>query len=220
MRWTKIDETTRPDHFYLEEGDSCYHLREYFARKGYQGGETNQLILNLKIAPSVATANQKRGYWKEQAITRCAADLRGSMSREVVEKVTWVPVPPSSAVGEPDYDDRLLRVLRRAFGGYNVDIRELLRQRESTIPDHKANDRISMDALRDILAIDHAVVEARPLGERIVLFDDVLTSGKHFKCCEYRIREALPDGPPVVGMFIARSVRSSPFEEFAALDDQ
>ncbi len=32
MRWTKIDETTRSDHFYLDEADECFHMREYFAR--------------------------------------------------------------------------------------------------------------------------------------------------------------------------------------------
>src|SRR5262245_8189751 len=98
MRWTKIDETTRQDHCYLQEADECFHLREYFSRKGYQGGETNQLIFNLKIEPSVIAASSRRGFWKEQAITRCADDLRASITRELIEKVTWVPVPPSRAV--------------------------------------------------------------------------------------------------------------------------
>jgi len=219
MRWTKIDEITRPDHFYLEEADQCFHLRDYFSRQGYQRGDTNQLIFNFKIPPTVVAANPKRGYWKEQAIARVAADLRGSISRELIEKVTWVPVPPSSVVADPDYDDRLVRTLKRAFAGYNVDIRELIRQSESTIPDHRGSERSSIDALRDILEIDDAVLDGRPLGERIVLFDDVLTTGKHFKCCEYRIREALPDGPPVIGMFIARSVRPNPFDEFEDLGE-
>lgn len=35
-------------HFYLDEGDDCYFFGEYTARRGYNFGETNQLIYNLK----------------------------------------------------------------------------------------------------------------------------------------------------------------------------
>jgi hypothetical protein len=218
MRWTKIDETTRPDHYYLAEPDQVYHLREYSVRKGWSCGETNQLIYNLKISPSEIAANPKRQYWKDQAIARCASDIRSSLSRELVERVTWVPVPPSSVVGDPDYDDRLVRVLRQAFAGYNADIRELMRQTVTTAPDHKAGDRTSYDELLEILAVDRHLLAQRQPGDRFILFDDVLTTGKHLKCCEARLREELPFGPAVVGMYIARSIRPSPFEDFEDLD--
>jgi predicted amidophosphoribosyltransferase len=41
--------------------------------------------------------------------------------------------------------------------------------------------------------------------ERIALFDDVLTSGKHYKCCERRLHEALP-ATPIHGVFLLRRV--------------
>jgi predicted amidophosphoribosyltransferase len=40
---------------------------------------------------------------------------------------------------------------------------------------------------------------------QIALFDDVLTSGKHYKCCQRRLREALPS-TPIAGVFLARRV--------------
>jgi hypothetical protein len=38
-----------------------------------------------------------------------------------------------------------------------------------------------------------------------VLFDDLLTTGKHYKCCERRLREVVAD-MPVSGLFVARRV--------------
>lgn len=48
QRLTKIDDLTRPDHFYLTPEDACYFLGEYTARKGYAFSPTNQLVLNFK----------------------------------------------------------------------------------------------------------------------------------------------------------------------------
>lgn len=218
MRLTWIDETTRPDHSYLVEADRCFHIREYFARQGYQGGETNQLIFNYKIRPSVVAAHPRRGFYKERAVAQFAADLRASVSRENAQRVTWVPIPPSKVRGHADYDDRLLRTLRLAFYDYDVDIRELLTQTESTESDHTRAARLEHHELRALLRFDHAAHQVQPVRERIVLLDDVLTTGKHYKCCEYVIREALPNGPDVVGIFIARSVRPNPLDEFENLD--
>ena len=51
-RLTGIDDTNRGQHYYLEEGDRCWFIGEYFAGKGYEGGGTNQLIFNLKCKPT------------------------------------------------------------------------------------------------------------------------------------------------------------------------
>ena len=42
-------------------------------------------------------------------------------------------------------------------------------------------------------------------GRRVVVVDDVLTTGKHYKCCERRLREVLAD-IPIGGLFVARRV--------------
>ena len=214
MRWTKIDDTTRANHFCLAAEDECYHLREYFSRKSYKGGETNQLIFNLKISPTTAASNSNRGYYKRQAVERCASELRTSISREAAESVTWVPIPPSKSESHPDFDPRIVQVLQRAFVGYNVDVRSLLKQTTSTEADHLAEVRIDEDELFGFLEVDRAQLAIRPLRERIVLFDDVLTTGKHFKCCERRIKEVVPQGYPIIGMFIARAVRPGPLDDF------
>jgi len=121
----------------------------------------------------------------------------------LVESCTWVPVPPSQQADDPDFDDRLERTLLLAFESYDVDIRSLLFQTRSTSRDHAGRARLSEQALLDILRVDKSQLMPRAVRERVVLFDDVLTSGKHFKCCERRLREVLPD-TPIAGIFLMR----------------
>jgi hypothetical protein len=206
-RLTGIDETNRGQHHYLEEDDGCWYLGEYFAGKGYQGGGTNQLIFNLKMKPSIARQNPARGRYKEDAIN----DVATALTRILVpvDRVlwTWVPVPTSKCVGHPDYDDRLHRILATAFQRDQADVRQLLRQTQSTEADHAAQSRLTPEALEAVLEVDQAALTQRPIRERgIVLFDDVLTTGKHFKCCQRMLRQVVAPDTRIIGVFVARRV--------------
>jgi hypothetical protein len=48
VRFRKIDDQNRRDHYYVDAGDECFYLWEYTAGKRYDYSETNQLISNLK----------------------------------------------------------------------------------------------------------------------------------------------------------------------------
>lgn len=209
-RLTRIDETNRADHLFLKETDRCLFFGEYFARTGYQGGDTNQLIINFKCKPSIAATNPGRRHWKDRAVQDIAAGVRRVIGQRNAERLTWVPIPPSKVAGHPDYDDRLMRTLAVAFNGYDVDVRMLLRQSESTRADHESGDRLTPEALYEVLEFDHAVMDERPLREGIVLFDDLLTTGKHFKCCERRLREIVLSSVPIIGVFVARRILPDP----------
>ncbi len=216
-RLTGIDETNRDQHVYLQTGDRCFFFGEYFAGKGYQGGGTNQFMFNFKCKPSDAATNPGRKMYKERAVAAIAAGLRKAISRENVERLTFVPIPPSKVVGHADYDDRLMRALVSAFHGYDADIRLLLRQNGSTESDHTASGRLSPEALDALLQIDTVRLAERPLRQSIVLFDDLLTTGKHFKCCERRLRDVVPAAVPIVGVFVARRILSNPIDDFEDL---
>lgn len=215
-RLTWIDETNRADHRFLAEGDRCLFLGEYFAGKSYKGGGTNQLIFNFKCPPSKAAASAGRKNWKERAINEIAAGLRATVAtQENAESVTWVPIPTSKVCGHPEYDDRLIRTLWLAFTGYRPDIRLLLRQAESTDADHVSGFRITVETLYDLLAVDQTALASQPIRPGgIVLFDDVLTTGKHFKCCQHRLKEALSPETEITGLFVARRVLPNPFDDF------
>ncbi len=216
-RLTWIDDTNRHQHIYLQPGDRCLFFGEYFAGKGYQGGGTNQLIFNFKCKPSAAATNPARGNHKERAIASIAAGLRRSLAPESVERMTFVPIPTSKIRGHADFDDRLMRSLATAFSGYNADVRLLLQQANSTESDHTAGNRLSPDELHSLLQIDQTALAATALRETIVLFDDVITTGKHFKSCERRLRDEIPAAVPIIGLFIARRILSDPSDDFETI---
>lgn len=200
-----LDDGMRTDHAYLTAADQCWCLAEYHPGASYRVSEVNQLIVNLKCRPSIASADPRRMHYKIRAIDAVARALRAALSRSSVESATWIPIPPSRPACDADYDDRLARILAQAFDGYDLDLRRLLYQTEITSPDHTTARRLSEEALYRIIGLDRALLDIRPLRARIVLFDDVLTTGKHYKCCERRLRETLA-AIPIGGLFVARRV--------------
>ncbi len=199
----RLDEASRADHIYLSASDRCAFLMQYLGGRGYRAGGCNQLLQNFKCRPTLAVHDARLGHYKRRAIECLAGWLRAAVPRHMAESCTWVPIPPSRKPGDPDFDDRLQCTLRLAFRDYDCDLRALLRQTRSTAGDHEGRARLAERALLEITRVDHACLAARPVRPRIVLFDDVLTSGKHFKCCARRLGEALP-GIPVLGVFLMR----------------
>jgi hypothetical protein len=201
-RLTKIDDLTRPDHWYLETDDTCYYLGEYTARRGYAFSDTNQLIFNLKKPPD----RKGRPEWrhKERAIQIAGRALRANFKDEALAgTATLVPIPPSKAKGDLMYDDRILRVVQEICRGLDADIRELVCQHESTNPVHGSEVRLTPEQLAENYYIDEAV--ANPAPRLIFVFDDVLTTGSHFKGVKRVLQERYL-GVEVLGFFIARRV--------------
>lgn len=186
----------------------------------YRGGDTNQLIVSFKCPPTTTAMNIGRGTWKSRAINEVAVAIRSAVGKRNAKELTWVPVPPSKAVGHADYDDRLSRTLEKAFLGFDADVRLLLRQATSTKSDHDSPERLTPEELLAIAELDRDAFNSRPIGRGIVLFDDVLASGKHFKCCETRLRDVVPPHVPIIGVFVARSVRPNPLDDFDDLSGQ
>jgi hypothetical protein len=203
----RLDEASRADHIYLSASDRCAFLAQYCSGSRRDSDSRNgwcrQLIRNFKCEPSRALWDRRRGRYKQEAIETLGAWLRQAVPRRLAESCTWVPIPPSQRPDDPEFDDRLARTLLLAFEGYEIDVRSLLYQSRSTARDHARRARLSEQVLFEILRIDEVQLLRRPVRGRVVLFDDVLTSGKHFKCCERRLREVLPDAP-IAGIFLMR----------------
>ena len=201
LRFTKIDDLTRGDHWHLTPDDRCFFLGEYTARAGYAFSETNQLISNSKKSPE----RRGRPEWryKGEAIRKVAGMFRDALPEDWLRTVTLVPIPPSKAKGDPLYDDRMLRMLQTLGRGLEVDIRELILQRESMAAVHESEDRPSLEQLIRNYYIDEAVAEPPPTA--VALFDDLLTAGAHFKAAQAMIANRYP-GVPTAGIFIARRV--------------
>lgn len=210
QRLTKIDDLTRPDHFYLTPEDACYFLGEYTARKGYAFSATNQLVLNFK--KSLDKRGTPQWKYKDRAIREAAAAMRGSLTGDLLDRITLVPIPPSKAKTDPLYDDRLVQMLHALRPQPRLDIRELIVQRASMAAAHDQANRPRPEEIQANYAIDENLLQPKP--ENIALVDDVLTTGAHFRAACSVVQQAFPD-VSIVGLFIARRVPEAvDFEEF------
>ena len=205
-----LDETTRGEHWALARDDHCLFLGEYLPGASWAGGAFNSLVLDFKRAPSRILASPYPAAvrrFKKLAIETVALALRRGFGRATVETaLTFVPLPTSKRPGDDDYCDRLARALQRAFEGWDADIRPLLRLKASSRADHERHaERVRRGELLELMELDLAQLE-RPLRPMIVLFDDVLTSGKHVSVAKARIRERFP-GQPIVAVLVGRVSR-------------
>jgi hypothetical protein len=200
QRLTKIDDLTRPDHSYLTADDDCYFIGEYTARRGFAFSSTNNLILNFK-KPMDRRNRPAEWPYKGRAIEQAAAMFRTSLNERARETLTFVPVPPSKARGDPLYDDRLEQMLRRIWPGQATDVRELVKQPVSTPAVHDSTDRPTPTVLEGRYVIDRALRDPAP--QVIAVVDDVITTGAHFIATRNMLMREFP-GTKIVGLFIAR----------------
>jgi hypothetical protein len=207
-RLVSIDPTTCNA---LAEDDECFHIGEFTAHGGYEAGETNQTIMNLKKSPSSASSGER--WWKQRAIEvwgdRLAEHLRLDRA---ADRVTFVPAPGSKPIGHADYDDRMLQVLQRMAGARNdLDIRSVLATKTARPAQHDGP-RLSVNELKQTLEIDHTELRV-PLRSTVLVIDDVITQGVTFRAIQAILKEQL-GVRRVVGIFLARTVwpQKSPFD--------
>jgi len=200
LRLTKVD-TLAPDHWYLAEADMCFFLGEYTTGGGYQFSPTNQLILNLK--KSVDRRGRREWHHKERAIQEVAAALRAAL-QELLDRITFVPIPPSKAKDHPLYDDRMTQVCKAVRPRPPADVRELIVQRVSTPAAHESPIRPTPQDIAALYEVDIPLAHSPP-GDVICIVDDVLTTGAHFVAAQSLLKRQFP-ATPVIGVFVARRV--------------
>lgn len=212
LRLTKIDELTRSDHYYLDESDSCYFFGEYTARQGFSHSETNQLILNLK------KGNDKKGTYayryKGIAIQQVANLITNNIGN--LNDYTFVPIPPSKCTSDTAYDDRITAILRlcQQRNG-NMQFRELVSQRISMEASHSSAVRPTPAQIEANYHFNPNLIQG--IRNTIVIFDDVLTAGSHYKAMKNIITNYLPD-VGVMGLFVARTERDAEWIDESDLD--
>ena len=206
-RLTKIDDLTRPDHTFLEPEDECFYLGEYTARKGFAFSETNNLINNLR--KPMGRRGRPEWRYKESAIITCGRMLREAINEEWLGAAMLVPVPGSKMKGDAEYDDRMPRILQALGRGRELDIRELVIMTRNVSQSHLIEDRVTISELIASMTIDETCAEPAPAT--IGIFDDVLTTGRHFKAVQSVLRDRFPD-VPMVGVFIARRAPEATLE--------
>lgn len=197
----RIDNSTLDDHWYLAEEDCCFFLGEYVPYVGPGYSEVNQLVYNFKKSPE--RKNRPEYNYKKEAIRRIAQMFQESLPIEWLMTLTLVPIPPSKTKNDPLHDTRILDMLYmlQTRIGLKLDIRELIIQTESTPASHESDERPSPKELMGNWLINNEVAEPRP--KKIALFDDLITTGAHFKAAQTIIKKRY-DGVFVGGIFFAR----------------
>jgi hypothetical protein len=114
-------------------------------------------------------------------------------------------VPPSKYRGDPAYDDRLLQVCRLVAAPRPLDIRQLVVQSQSIAAAHEAADgqRPTVEDLLAIYRLDEVV--ANPEPRRVLIFDDVLTAGTHYRAIHSVLSRRFPEAV-IRALFVARRV--------------
>lgn len=212
----KIDKALLQDHYHLECDDLCGFLGEYNPRgnlpfsKYIQNG-LNSLILNFK--KPVDRLGESSGKYKARAINEISEMLLGAGEsfNAWLKQATLVPIPPSKSKDDPLYDNRMLQVLQKLNVDGSLDVRELVLQRQSTPASHRSAVRPSLAAIGQNYYVNER--EDHELRGSIGLFDDVVTTGAHFKAAKMLLTEKFGD-VTIYGIFVARRVpRSLDVEE-------
>ncbi|WP_140636172.1 hypothetical protein [Methylibium rhizosphaerae] len=209
-----IDDSNRSAHYYLAPDDECYFLHEFTARKGFGFSPGNQFIFNFKKSPTKRLEAQYQH--KVKAIRWAIATYRSIFDQVagVYEGATFSPIPPSKASDHAEYDDRMWQVVSGICEGKGADARELIRQRGSYEASHlggEAGSRIKPTQLQGLYELPGG-----PPKALVMLFDDVLSAGCHFRAAKSAILAAYP-ATRVVGFFLARRVLPDPLDDFETL---
>lgn len=202
IRFTQIDETNCEDHPHFEGGDKWFFLWEKTSDRDYSFSDTNSLISNLK-KPVNSSSGQL--HYKSQAIMRCARSMREAINDKWLEIGTLVPVPPSKALTDPLYDNRMERVCDLIWPGV-ADVRNLVVQNTSMQASHErgqGQQRITKDELIVAYSIDETLAEPAP--KSIAVVDDMLTAGTHYRAMHHVLSQRFPNAR-IVGMFVARRI--------------
>jgi len=197
LRWVQVDEALQQPPRYIDPvQDLCYFSREYVSGGGWKASPTNQLISNFK--KPVDKRGTREWYYKEQAIAQFAQELGAVLPQHCVLGFILC----SKRKDDPEYDNRLeitLQQLKKQRG--DLTIIEPLAMRESMEPYHVSGQHRHPDYIYDRLEW-----KGMPEGlDHIILIDDVLTSGSHFKACKRLIQERRPE-VEVAGVFWARAI--------------
>lgn len=181
----------------LSENDECYYLGDYVS--GEWRHPITSFILDFKSRPDHFR------YAKKDKVIR---DLAQALARTNLESFTIVPVPPSKAKDDPLYDDRLVRTLKavESMKGCPLDIRELVTQAQSYEASHdSARLRKNRPTSWDLMSRYHLEnIPADELKDTIVIFDDVITKGSHFKAIQRLLSAQYPE-KHIIGLFVAQT---------------
>jgi hypothetical protein len=198
---TRVDASTLSDHGYLSDTDECFFFGGYTAGGGFGYSAMNNHILNFK--KDVGQRGRPGWSYKAKAIREAAEAFSKILNGSNTRGTVFVPVPPSKCKSDSLYDDRIVQMLKAISPADPLDVRELIVQLATSEAAHGSQNRPTPQQIAARYTIDQALIAPGP--DLIVICDDVLVSGTHFKAAQVVLGQAFP-GVRAIGLFIARRV--------------
>lgn len=195
----KIDQLYLSSHWFLSPEDECYHLMSYTASQGYDFNSENSLIFNFK--KNVSKKGHSDWKYRESAITKIANSLTELDLNSIFPLATYIPIPPSKVKGHPEYNERLIETLSKISNG-NLNIKDVIRQKESTVAFHESGNRRNVEIIANNYEIDEESLAE--IGDIIIIFDDVISTGAHYIAIKQLLKERFPENR-IIGLFVART---------------
>jgi predicted amidophosphoribosyltransferase len=179
---------------------------------GFGHSPTNQYVYNIKMPMSCRGTT--RWPHKSRSINAAIDSLREAFG-ERINHVTLVPIPPSKTTAHPEYDNRVTQIAQGVVARTQGNALELVHQIVDMEASHRAQasgrGRASIEEL--VAAYEFNRDLARSCKPIIGIFDDVLTTGRHFKAMQRVILRHFPQAR-VVGFFVARCVPEANVAQF------
>jgi predicted amidophosphoribosyltransferase len=195
----KIDELYLGNHQYLTEDDECFYFLNYvpiWVKKN----SVNSLIMNFK--KTMDKKDKAEWKYKGSAIEKIAKMFIESLPEIKKPNILFVPIPPSKMKKDPMYDDRMIQVLNKFCAEKkNAEMREIISIKKNMTPTHVS--KLSPEEILEYLEVDEELCEDQK--EKIIIVDDVITDGAHFKACQTLLQPLFPNSS-ISGLFIAQTI--------------
>ena len=188
---TPIEGAMLADHEYLRASDECYFLWEYCP--GSEAHPASRLIRDFKLMPGLKARH------KAAAMHQAAAALSAVIPETWRSRAMFVPLPPSKSTSHPQYDGRLPTLLAWVQPGL-TNVREILQARTDSTACQKGMSPAERSAGLIVTSEGRS-----PPPDTIILVDDVVTSGAHFKGAALALQR-IYQPRKIVGLFLARTV--------------
>lgn len=208
LKFITLEDVDKNNHSFLEKKDEILYLGEYHSGLGCEGAGCNSLIFNLKKTPD--KINTVEWDYKQAAITTIAALITKLMEKNGTEvaKIYWIPVPPSKIEEDPMFDDRVHEILKLAqekCTNKNNIVANVVKQTSNRAASATSRQTRNPNSLIANYEMDD-ITDYNPETDIIIIFDDVLTTGCHFKAVKSLILGKYEDSN-IIGIFVAKVVR-------------
>ena len=173
IKWRKLPEKSSHSHIHIKSDDICIYSREYIS-EGYIVSQTNSLILNFK---KTLTKKKNSSEWRyrQKALEQFKIEIEQLFSENLNISIT--AIPSSKHKSDPKYDNRfedLFNQLLQSRPYLKVEWPVEIRQTEQA--SHQVGNRNPEEIKQN-----YTWKGFKTIPKKLCVFDDVLTTGSHFR---------------------------------------